>query len=151
MADKKPATNKGKVSAARADAAKARKEAIKAKAQLARERAAKVAETPIGGFVNFIREKGVVGLAVGLAIGSAATALVAQIVASLITPFVGLIVGEKGLDGLNFTAKVADRSEVFAIGDLIDALIKFIALAAVIYFVIMGLKLDRLDKKKEDK
>ena len=53
------------------------------------------------GFVNFIREKGVVGLAVGLAIGTAATGLVTQIVNAFIIPMVGLIVGKNGLDGLN--------------------------------------------------
>ncbi len=101
------------------------------------------------GFLVFIREKGVVGLAVGLAIGTAAAGLVTQIVNAVITPSVGLIVGKQGLDGLNTTITIGDRSELFAFGNLVDALIKFIAIAAVIYFVVLGLKLDRLDKKKE--
>lgn len=103
----------------------------------------------LAGFVNFIREKGVVGLAVGLAIGTAATGVVTQIVNSVITPAIGLLIGKDGLSAWNFTVTVGDRSEIFAIGTLIDALIKFTAIAAVIYFVIMGLKIDKLDKKKE--
>lgn len=136
-------------------AAKATKAAEKSKAVRAksRARAKKIAEatphSPLSGFVEFIREKGVVGLAIGLAIGTAASGLVAQIVNAVITPAVGLIVGKEGLAGLNTTITIGDRSEVFAFGDLIDALIKFIAIAAVIYFVVLGLKLDRLDKKKE--
>lgn len=101
------------------------------------------------GFVNFIRERGVVGLAVGLAIGTAATGLVTQIVNAVIIPFVDLLIGEKGLSGWKVTVHLGDNTGVFLLGDLADALIKFIAIAAVIYFVVMGLKLDRLDKKKE--
>lgn len=133
----------------KADVKLARAEAMKARAEAAKAKAASLGGTPIGGFINFIREKGVVGLAVGLAIGSAATVLVTQMVNAVITPLVGLIIGKKGLEGLNVTVNLGDRSEVFAFGDLIDALIKFLAIAAVIYFVVMGLKLDRLDKKKE--
>ena len=146
-------TTEADVRQARLDARKAKAEAVKAKAQAARDRAKSVGTNQVGGFVNFIREKGVVGLAVGLAIGTAATGVVTQIVSSVITPTVSLLIGEKGLRGLNFVAKrAADGTPLvtYAVGDLIDALIKFLAVAAVIYFVVMGLKLDRLDKKKED-
>lgn len=128
----------------------------KIKAQAARtkskERAKKISTVPqsgLHGFVEFIREKGVVGLAIGLAIGTAASGLVTQIVNAVIVPMIGLIVGKEGLAGLNTTVTVGDRSEIFAFGTLVDALIKFIAIAAVIYFVVLGLKLDRFDKKKE--
>jgi large conductance mechanosensitive channel len=136
---------------AQAEAERAKRQAAYAKRELAKMR--EIADIPgeqLRGFVNFIREKGVVGLAVGLAIGTAATGLVTQIVNAFIIPMVGLIVGKNGLDGLNATISIAGRSEVFKFGDLVDALIKFIAIAAVIYFVVMGFKLDRLDKKKEE-
>ena len=140
---------------ARADARKARAEAAKAKAALAKEKAVSVGASHIGGFVGFIREKGVIGLAVGLAIGTAATGVVTQIVNAVITPTVSLLlsfVGLESLRSLNFVAKrAADGTPIitYAVGDLIDALIKFMAVAAVIYFVVIGLKLDRLDKKKD--
>ena len=129
----------------------ARAEALKARAEAARAKAASLGGSPVGGFINFIREKGVVGLAVGLAIGTAATGVVTQIVNAVITPLVGLLIGKEGLKGLNTEVSLWDRTETFAFGDLIDALIKFLAVAAAIYFVVMGLKLDKLDKKKEDK
>ncbi len=141
--------------AAQADAKKARAEAVKARAEAARAKAAAVGVNQVGGFVNFIREKGVVGLAVGLAIGTAATGVVTQIVGAVITPTVSLLLSLFGLDGLkslNFVAKrAADGSPLitYAVGDLIDALIKFLAVALVIYLVVMGLKLDKLDKKKD--
>lgn len=104
----------------------------------------------VSGFVEFIREKGVIGLAIGLAIGTAASGLVAQFVGAVITPTIVLLIGADGLKSLNTTVDFAGRSATYAFGDLLDAVLKFIAIAAVIYFVILGLKLDRLDKKKEE-
>lgn len=101
------------------------------------------------GFLGFIREKGVIGLAVGLAIGTAATGVVNQIVGALITPTIVLLIGANGLKSLNTTVEIAGRSATYALGDLLDALLKFIAIAALIYFVVLGLKLDRLDKKND--
>lgn len=154
MATKKK-TTESDVRQAQLEARKARAEAVKAKAQAARERAKTVSVSQVGGFLTFIREKGVIGLAVGLAIGTAATGVVTQIVSAVITPTVSLLLGYFGLESLrslNFVAKRAtDGTPIitYAVGDLIDALIKFLAVALVIYFVVMGLKLDKLDKKKD--
>lgn len=154
MANAKSSTDK--VNEARAEAKRAKAELLKARAEVAREKAKQVSAGHLGGFVAFIREKGVIGLAVGLAIGTAATGVVTQIVSAVITPTVSLLlsyVGLESLRSLNYVAKrAADGTPVitYAIGDLIDALIKFLAVALVIYFVVMGLKLDKLDKKKDD-
>ncbi len=139
---KKSVSDKAAVAKSRAKAAQAR-----SKAQVK-----KVSAKPVGkldGFIAFMRERSVVGLAIGLAIGTAASGLVTQIVNSVVVPLVGLIVGKEGLAGLNTTIAIGDRSEVFAFGTLIEALIKFIAIAAVIYFVVHALRLDRFDKKKD--
>lgn len=103
----------------------------------------------VGGFMEFVRKQGVVGLAVGLAVGTQASELVKNIVSSVITPIVDLLVGKEGLKGLTYTVNISDRSSTFNFGLLIDSTIKFLAVAIVIYFVIMGLKLDKLDKKKD--
>lgn len=110
---------------------------------------ARVTSKHISGFMNFVRRQGVIGLAVGLAIGTQASELVKNIVSSVITPFVDLLVGKGGLSGLTWTVNIGDRSSKFDFGLLIDSSIKFLAVAVVIYFVIMGLRLDRLDKKKD--
>lgn len=151
-AKSKQSTKDDQVRKARSEAKQAKAEMLKARAEVAREKAKNVGVGQLGGFIAFIRDKGVVGLAVGLAIGTAATGVVTQIVNAVITPTVSLLIGERGLKGLNFVVKrAADGTPVvtYAIGDLIDALIKFLAVAAVIYFVVMGLKLDKLDKKKD--
>lgn len=153
---KSRATTETNLRQARAEERKAKAELAREKAKVAREKAKNLGTKQIGGFLSFIREKGVIGLAVGLAIGTAATGVVTQIVAAVITPTVSLILGFFGLESLrslNYVAKrAADGTPIvtYAVGDLIDALLKFLAVALVIYFVVMGLKLDKLDKKKDD-
>ena len=53
----------------------------------------------VNGFVSFVREQGVVGLAVGLAIGTAAGSAVKAIVDGFINPIVGFILGGADLGG----------------------------------------------------
>jgi large conductance mechanosensitive channel len=142
--------NKTRTAKKAASVAKTKAQAARAKSKARAKKVSEVPHNKLQGFVDFIREKGVVGLAIGLAIGTAASGLVTQIVNAVVVPLVGLIVGKEGLAGLNTTITVGDRSEVFAFGTLVEALIKFIAIAAVIYFVVLGLKLDRFDKKKEE-
>lgn len=126
--------------------AKTAKAAAKARAERLKSSRAGSA---LGGFMEFVRTQGVVGLAVGLAIGTQAGLLVKSIVESIITPLVDLIVGKGGLSGLTWYVEIGDRSALFDFGALINALIIFLAVAFVIYFVVMGLKLDKLDKKKD--
>lgn len=108
------------------------------------------AKSALGGFMDFVRKQGVMGLAIGLAIGTQAAELVKNVVTSLITPFVDLLVGKEGLRGVSWTVHVADRTSTFQFGLLIDALLKFLAVALFIYFVVIGFNLDKLDKPKDD-
>ncbi len=108
-----------------------------------------MARRAVSGFIEFVRTQGVVGLAVGLAIGAASAEFVKNIVASIITPIVDLLVGPGGLDNLTYTMMIGDRRGVFNFGLLIDSLLKFLAVAFVIYFVVKGFRLDKLDKKKD--
>jgi large conductance mechanosensitive channel len=103
------------------------------------------------GFMTFIREQGIVGLAVGLAIGAQAAEFIKVIVGSIVTPIVDLIVGKGGLQALKWTVTIGDRSATFTFGELIDAALRFLAVAFVIYLVLNALRLDRIDKKKESK
>ncbi len=103
------------------------------------------------GFMDFVREQGVIGLAVGLAIGTQAGKAVEALVKGLINPVVSFIVGDtKGLESATWTVyKGADRQLVFGWGGIVSALITLVAVAAVIYYVVHGLKLDKLDRKKD--
>lgn len=105
-----------------------------------------------GGFMNFIREQGVVGLAVGLAIGTAAGASVKVIVDQLIAPIVALMTRGVDLNSLKWVIveKSAKQPEVaIGWGLIVSSLITLVATALVVYLVIHLAKLDRADKKKD--
>lgn len=97
-------------------------------------------------FIDFIREQGVVGLAVGFILGGAVSKVVSSIVNDLINPVVGLILGAGGaLKDASFhifSAKIA-------YGNFLATLIDFMIITAVVYFGVKGIGLERLDKKKE--
>jgi large conductance mechanosensitive channel protein len=103
------------------------------------------------GFVDFIREQGVIGLAVGLAIGVAAGDTVKSIVDGFISPIVGYILGGADLSQLAWDTGLVRGGEELIIkwGLFADSFIKLLAMAGVIYLIVNGLKLDKLDKKKE--
>ena len=128
---------------------------VKAAAKVAALKEKKIAgtvikDTHMAGFVNFIREQGVVGLAVGLAIGTAAGDTVKKLVTAFIDPLVQLIVGsQQGLQSASFTVEVAGRKGEFLYGAFVSSLITLIAVAFVVYAIIHFLKLDKLDKKKD--
>ncbi len=100
-------------------------------------------------FMNFVREQGVIGLAVGLAIGAAAGAAVKSIVEGFINPVITLLVGsQKDLMAAKWHVNIYGRSADFAWGAVLSAFITLLATALVIYWFIKVAKLDRLDKKK---
>ncbi|MCJ1967215.1 MscL family protein [Candidatus Nanosynbacter sp. TM7-075] len=109
---------------------------------------AAIKDTHMSGFIDFIREQGVVGLAVGLAIGTAAGDTVKKLVTAFIDPLVQLIVGsQQGLQSASFTVEVAGRKGEFLYGAFVSSLITLIAVAFVVYAIVHFLKLDKLDKK----
>ena len=103
------------------------------------------------GFIVFIREQGIIGLAVGLAIGTAAGASVKVIVNELISPLVALLTAGVDLNSLKWVlVKETSKHAEVAIGwgAILSSLITLVATALVIYWLIHVAKLDRLDKKK---
>jgi large conductance mechanosensitive channel len=117
----------------------------KTAAQKARETASK----QTSGFLDFIREQGVVTLAVGFIIGGAVTKLVNSFVVDIINPFLGLLLGKVNL--ANSTLQLGKAT--IAWGSFVSALIDFVVIAAVVYFGFKFLHLDRIDidKKKREK
>ncbi|MCA0228286.1 MscL family protein [Patescibacteria group bacterium] len=104
------------------------------------------------GFMSFVREQGVVGLAVGLAIGTAAGASVKVIVDEFISPIVALLTRGVDLNSLKWVIleKTADQPEVaIGWGAILSSVITLLATAFVIYQLVHIAKLDRIDKKKD--
>ena len=103
-------------------------------------------------FVNFVREQGIVGLAVGLAIGIAASDTVSKIVDGFIDPIVGFILGGKDLSSMSWTILTwGDRVLTIWWGAIASSLITLLATAFVIYFLVQKAGLDKLDNKKQNK
>lgn len=103
------------------------------------------------GFVDFVREQGVVGVAVGLIIGLGAKSLVDSFVAAFINPIVGVIMGGTSLTSRYICLQTVDGACTvkMAYGIFVNQLISFIIIAFIVYFVVKILKLDKLDKKKD--
>lgn len=100
------------------------------------------------GFMDFVRAHGVVGLAVGLAIGTQVGNAVEVIVKGFIDPIIGFIIGDTaGLSAASWTISAGDRSMTIMWGAILSALITLLAVSALIYYVVMSLKLDKADKK----
>lgn len=98
------------------------------------------------GFIEFIRTQGVVGLAVGFILGGALSQLVQALVTDLVNPVVSVALGKAE----NFASSTASIGGVtLQYGHFISVLVNFLVIAAVVYFVVKGLGLDKLDKKKE--
>lgn len=97
------------------------------------------------GFLQFIREQGVVGLAIGFILGGAVSKLVTALVDDIINPILSL--GLKNVKNLEEAhIKVGDSAILW--GDFLNVFINFIVIAAVVYYGVKLLKLDKIDRKK---
>ena len=88
------------------------------------------------GFKDFIMRGNVIDLAVGVIIGAAFTAIVTAITDSLIQPIINSF-GSADMAGLGF--QITDNENTFIdFGVVITAVINFLIIAAVVYFVIVA-------------
>jgi large conductance mechanosensitive channel len=84
-------------------------------------------------FREFILRGNVVDLAVAVVIGAAFTGVVNALVADIITPFITAIAGKPDFSGLSFTI---NHSE-FKYGDFLNAVVSFLIIGTVIFFLIV--------------
>ena len=83
-------------------------------------------------FKKFLFRGNVIDLAVAVIIGTAFTAIVTAISTGMITPLVGMIVSK---DFTEMTFEV--NGSTFSYGLVIDAVIRFLSVAGVVFFVIV--------------
>jgi len=98
-------------------------------------------------FKAFIARGNAMDMAVGIIIGAAFTAIVTSLVDDLVNPLIGIFVG-----GLDFSAISFGLGEAqFMIGNFINAVIKFLIIAFVVFMMVRTLnKLSKLNQKKEE-
>lgn len=124
--------------------------AVKSAARAKDLKAVSKVNSHANGFVEFIRDQGVVGLAIGLAIGSVASSTVKSIVEGFVNPLVQLAIGTHSqLQTQVWHADLWGRKADFMWGAALSSLITLVATAFVIYLIVHFAKLDRL--KKADK
>jgi large conductance mechanosensitive channel len=85
------------------------------------------------GFRDFVLRGNVVDLAVAVVIGAAFGAVVTAFVENIVTPLIAAIIGEPSFGDLSFTINDAE----FGYGNVLNALITFLSIAAVIYFLVV--------------
>ena len=87
----------------------------------------------MSGFKKFLLRGNLVDLAVAVIIGAAFATLIVALTKDFITPLLAAIAGKRDFSSLNFTI----NKSTFNYGDFINALIAFLILAAVLYFLVI--------------
>ena len=87
----------------------------------------------MSGFKAFLLRGNVVDLAVAVVIGAAFGAVVNALVKDFITPLIAAIGGKPDFGALYFTV----NNSKFLYGDFINALITFVIIAAVVYYLVV--------------
>lgn len=113
---------------------------------------AKKKSSEVRKFMIFVREQGVVGMAVGLAIGVAAAGAVSDIVEGLVNPVVGFLLAGTNLTEATWNTGLTRAGEdlVLSWGLALNGILVLLATAFVVYMIVHKAKLDKLDKKKDD-
>jgi large conductance mechanosensitive channel len=84
-------------------------------------------------FREFILRGNLVDLAVAVVVGTAFTAVVTSLVEDLITPLIAAAGGEPDFSALTFTINGSE----FRYGDFVNALLTFLLVAAVLFFLVI--------------
>ena len=84
-------------------------------------------------FKAFILRGNLVDLAVAVVLGVAFGAVITALVADLITPLIAAIGGQPNFSNLTFTVHHSE----FKYGAFIDALLAFLVIAAVVFFLVI--------------
>jgi large conductance mechanosensitive channel len=84
-------------------------------------------------FKQFLLRGNLVDMAVGVVVGVAFAAVITALVGDLITPLIAAIGGQPNFADLTFTV----HKSHFLYGAFIDALISFVVIAAVVFFLVV--------------
>jgi large conductance mechanosensitive channel len=91
----------------------------------------------IQGFKNFIMRGNVIDLAVAVVIGAAFTGVVTSFTNNLINPLIAAF-GGTNVNGLAWQIIGSNKKTVMDFGAVLTALINFLIVAAVVYFLVVA-------------
>ncbi|MCC3317298.1 large conductance mechanosensitive channel protein MscL [Nocardia africana] len=103
------------------------------------------------GFRDFLLRGNVIDLAVAVVIGTAFTAVVTAIVTGIVNPLLDMF-GGANEHGWGFYLDSSKPSTFIAIGPIITAVVNFILIAAILYFILIlpaGRLMKRFGTEKE--
>ncbi|MGH3231539.1 MAG: large conductance mechanosensitive channel protein MscL [Streptosporangiaceae bacterium] len=86
------------------------------------------------GFRQFLFRGNLIDLAVAVVIGVAFNAVIQALIADIITPLIAAIVGKPNFGALTFTINKSH----FLYGSFVNAVLSFVIIAAVIYYLVVG-------------
>lgn len=98
-------------------------------------------------FRQFLLRGNVVDLAVAVIIGAAFGAIVTALVEGLVTPLIAAVGGQPDFSAISFTI----NNSKFAIGRVINAIVSFVIIGAVVFFFIvkpMNMMMARMKKEE---
>lgn len=100
------------------------------------------------GFFDFIRQQGVVGLAVGFILGGSIQKVITSLSNDIINPLLGIVVG--ATDNLqNIFWQIGNVKIMW--GSFLNNILDFMIIASVVYVTVKVFGVDKLDLKKEKK
>ncbi|OGG58144.1 hypothetical protein A2853_01350 [Candidatus Kaiserbacteria bacterium RIFCSPHIGHO2_01_FULL_55_17] len=95
----------------------------------------------VTGFIEFIRERGVMGLAIGFVLGGAVSKVTTSFSTDILNPTLSYLFGG--------TERLSDLMlGTIAIGKFLAAIVDFFVLALAVYIIFKVLRLDKIDIKK---
>ena len=100
----------------------------------------------IKGFKDFLMRGNVIDLAVAVVIGAAFTAIVSAFTTHLINPIIALF-GGNNVNGLAVQLGASDKT-IIDFGAIITAVINFLIVAAIVYFVFV-LPMNKLKERRK--
>lgn len=89
-------------------------------------------------FKTFIARGNVIDMAVGIIMGAAFTAIVTSLVTDMINPFLSLFLGGIDFSSLKISLGSGEDAAAFAYGNFINAVIKFLIVAWVVFLMVKG-------------
>ncbi len=99
--------------------------------------------TMVREFIDFVKNQGVLGLAVGFIFGAAISDLVGSLVNDIVDPVLGLLLGRGKLDAAMLTIGTTN----IAWGRFVSSIIDFIVLSVVVFLIIRFFHLQKIEPR----
>ncbi|AEF42001.1 large conductance mechanosensitive channel protein MscL [Hoyosella subflava] len=89
------------------------------------------------GFRDFLMRGNVLDLAVAVVVGTAFTAIVTAFTENIVNPLIAAIGADQDVEGLGVMLREGAPATFVDVGAVITALINFVIIAAVVYFILI--------------